>query len=201
MKDKSLLEFAKKAASGEPVPGGGSVSAACGALAASLASMVTNLTIGKKKYLEYTEELESIKEDADKLRNDFLDCIDEDAKAFYPLSKAYSYDKSEPNYFQNIEICLRQAAEPPLKMMRLCNRIIELDARLAVIGSKLSVSDAGTSVMLAYGALYGAYTNVLVNARLMNDKEYACNLEDEARELLLIEDLAKDTYNKVLERL
>lgn len=201
MQDKTLKEFGLKAASADAIPGGGSVSAACGALAASLASMVTNLTIGKKKYLEYTEELEEIRKEANEIKDGLLACIDEDAKAFYPLSKAYSYDKTDPAYFDKIEICLRNAAEPPLKMMRYCNHIIELDARLAVIGSKLSVSDAGTSVMLAYGALYGAYTNVVVNARLMNDKEYACNLEDEARELLLIEDLAKDTYNKVLERL
>ena len=61
MKNKTLEEFSILAASKQPVPGGGGVIANVGALAASLGEMVTNLTIGKKKYMEYTFELAQIK--------------------------------------------------------------------------------------------------------------------------------------------
>lgn len=201
MYDKKIKDFVELAASEEPVPGGGSVSAICASLASSLASMVTNLTIGKKKYLEYTSELEDIRLKANELKDKLLECANEDAKAFYPLSKAYSYDKNSPNYLENLENCLKDAAQSPLNIMKYTVEIIKLDSRLADIGSKLSVSDAGTSVMLALGALYGAYTNVIVNTRLMNNKEYANNLEAEAKKLLEYEDLARYTYKRVLERL
>lgn len=201
MYEKTIKEFADLASSSEPVPGGGSVSAICAALSSTLASMVTNLTIGKKKYLEYTNQLESIRNKANEIKDKLLECANEDAKAFYPLSKAYGMDKTSPNYLGNIESCLRDAVMPPLKIMKYTVEIIKMDSALAEIGSKLSVSDAGTSVMLALGALYAAYTNVLVNTRLMNDKEYANNVEEEAKKLLQYEDLARYTYKRVLERL
>lgn len=202
MKNKTIVEFSKLAASKEPVPGGGGVSGSVGALAASLSEMVTNLTIGKKKYFNYTTELMDIRDEADIIRENLLDCINKDAEAFYPLSQVYSMDKEDPQYEEKMEACLKEAANPPMLILRYCTRIIDLDDRLAEIGSKLSVSDAGTSVMLAYGAMYGAFINVIVNTRLMKDREYADNLENEAKELLNeYSKIAIDCYNKVLERL
>lgn len=202
MFNKSLKEFSEITASKEPVPGGGGVSASVASLASSLAMMVTNLTIGKPKFIMYTTELEDIRAEADILRSNLLECINGDAKAFYPLSKAYSMDKEKEGYKENLEKCLKDAANSPMLILKYCVRIIDLDDRLSEIGSKLSVSDAGTSVMLAYGAMYGAYINVRVNTRLMADKEYAENLEKEAKELLNEYSVkAMNCYNKVLERL
>src|SRR5205823_2687011 len=48
---ESLSGFVSSVASSNPVPGGGSVAAHAGALAAALAQMVAGLTIGKKKYV------------------------------------------------------------------------------------------------------------------------------------------------------
>lgn len=184
MENNTLKTFSELAASKDPIPGGGGVSAYVGTLASSLGEMVTNLTIGKKKYLEYTNELEDIKKELDILRINLLDCINKDAEAFKPLAEAYSMPKDSEGYEERMEECLKQAANPPLLILKYCTRIVDLDERLAIIGSKLSVSDAATSVMLAHGAMYGAYINVLVNTRLMKDKEYADNLTKEAVDLL-----------------
>lgn len=184
MENNTLKTFSELAASKDPIPGGGGVSAYVGSLASSLGEMVTNLTIGKKKYLEYTNELEDIKKELDILRINLLDCINKDAEAFKPLAEAYSMPKDSEGYEERMEECLKQAANPPLLILKYCTRIVDLDERLAIIGSKLSVSDAATSVMLAHGAMYGAYINVLVNTRLMKDKEYADNLTKEAVDLL-----------------
>jgi len=202
MYKKSINEFSKLTFSSDPVPGGGGVCGLVGALASSLSGMVTNLTIGKKKYLEYTEELESIRKEVEDLRVNLLECINKDALGFYPLSKAYSMDRNDPLYEPTMENCLKEAAKTPMMIMKYCVRIIEIDERLATIGSKLSVSDAGTSVMLAYGALKGAYLNVKVNTNLMKDIEYKEHLEKEALDLInKYETIAIDTYNKVIERL
>ena len=184
MYNKTLDEFSKLTASKEPVPGGGGVCANVGALASALGEMVTNLTIGKAKYIQYTNELNDIRKELELLRSSLLDCINKDAMAFEPLSVVYKMDKNDPTYETKMEECLRNAANSPMLILKYCTRIIDLDERLAVIGSKISVSDAATSVMLAHGALYGAYVNILVNTQLMKDKEYASNFEKEAVTLL-----------------
>ena len=202
MLNKTISAFTEESASKAPVPGGGGVSALCGALAASLAEMVTNLTTGKKKYAEYEEEIQKIMAETETLRVNLLACITKDAEAFEPLAAAYSMDKNTEGYAERMEQCLRTAAEPPYQIMNYCAEVIKLDERLAVIGSKLAVSDAGTSVMLASGALYGAYLNVQVNTRLMKDRTYADELEKNADALL--EEYSKcalDCFNAVKERL
>ena len=181
MFNKTIEEFTRLTASKAPVPGGGGVSGLTGALAASLAEMVTSLTTGKKKYAEYEE---AIMQEADALRSALLNSINEDAEAFAPLAEAYSMDKNAEGYAERLEDCLRVAASSPFHILELCTRVIELNERLAVIGSKLAVSDAATSVMLAHGALYGAMINIRVNTKLMKDKEYAEKLDNEAEELL-----------------
>lgn len=202
MLNKTISAFTEESASKAPVPGGGGVSALCGALAASLAEMVTNLTTGKKKYAEYEEEIQKIMAETEELRVNLLACITKDAEAFEPLAAAYSMDKNTEGYAERMEQCLRTAAEPPYQIMNYCAEVIKLDERLAVIGSKLAVSDAGTSVMLASGALYGAYLNVRVNTRLMKDRTYADELEKNADALL--EEYSKralDCFNAVKESL
>ena len=184
MYNKSLEEFSKLTASKQPVPGGGGVCANVGALASALGEMVTNLTIGKVKYIQYTDELNSIKKELEILRINLLDCINRDAQSFEPLAIAYKKDKNDPDYESVMEESLKVAASSPLLILKYCTRIVDLDERLVVIGSKISVSDAATSVMLAHGAMYGAYVNILVNTQLMKNKDNAKIFEDEAVKLL-----------------
>ncbi|MBQ9425291.1 MAG: cyclodeaminase/cyclohydrolase family protein [Erysipelotrichaceae bacterium] len=184
MENTTLKQFTEMTSSKDPIPGGGGVSALVGSLAAALGEMVTNLTIGKKKYLEYTFELTDIRKELDLLRSSLLGCINKDAQAFEPLAEAYSLPKDTPGYEEKMEECLKTAASSPLLILKYACRVIDLDERLAVIGSKFSVSDAATSVMLAHGVLYGAYVNILVNTRLMKDEAYADQMNKEAVGLL-----------------
>ena len=184
MHNKTIEEFTRLTASKDPVPGGGGVCAAVASLASSLGEMVTNLTIGKQKYIQYTNELNDIRKELEILRINLLDCINRDAQSFEPLAVVYKMDKTSPNYESVMEESLKVAASSPLLILKYCTRIIDLDERLAVIGSKISVSDAATSVMLAHGVLYGAYVNILVNTRLMKNPKNAKIFENEAVKLL-----------------
>ena len=202
MEDKSLKQFADLTASKDPTPGGGGVTAYVGSLAACLSEMVCNLTFGKKNYMEYSFEINEIRKELEIIRNNLLDCIKKDEEAFLPLSELYRSDKNASDYQEKMEEALRNAANSPLLIFRYCLRIIELDERLAVIGSKISVSDAGTSVMLAHGCLYAAYINILVNTRLMKDREYAENLNKETMKQLDEYSIkALDIYDDICERL
>ena len=120
-------------ASKDPVPGGGGVCGAVGSLAAALGEMGTNLTIGKKKYLEYTFELTDIRKELEILRINLLGCINKDAEAFEPLAKAYSLPKDSEGYEEKMEACLKTAADSPLLILKYAVRVIELDERLAKI--------------------------------------------------------------------
>lgn len=202
MYNKTIKEFNDVLKSKEPVPGGGSCSALAGALSSCLSTMAINLTYGKKKYLEYDNRLEELAKQLNYLDGKLLESINDDAKAFYPLSKAYSMDRNDPKYFSILEKCLQDAAIPPFSIMKYSAKVIEIDYELKDITSKLMVSDVGTSCMLALGALKGAYLNVLVNTKLMKDREYATNLENLARKILdKYSSLAERTYDVVLERL
>lgn len=202
MYKKTIYEFNSNLASKDAVPGGGSASALAGALSASLANMAIELTYGKKKYLEYEGQLRKISIELKDLSEKLLEAINDDCKAFYPLSRCYSMDKSDSEYMIKLEKCLQDAAIPPLSIMKYSARVIELDSILKDITSKIMVSDVGTSVSLALGTLRGAYLNVLVNTKLMKDKEYATNLEQLSEKMLVkYSALANQTYNDVLERL
>ena len=202
MENLTLKQFSEAVSSKDPTPGGGGVSAAVGALAASLGEMVTNLTFGKKKYLEYTFELTDIRKELEILRINLLGCINKDAQAFEPLAKVYALPKDSEGYEEKMEECLRKAAEPPFLILKYAARIIELDERLGQIGSKLAVSDAATSVMLAHGVLYAAYVNVLVNTRLMKDRDQANDLNEESVKILdEYSVMALNIYDDICKRL
>ena len=202
MKDQTLDRFTELTASKEAVPGGGGVSALAASLAASLSEMVTNLTVGKKKYQEYETELQDLGKEAEALRLELLECIRKDAEAFRPLALAYAEDRNAEGHEERMEECLRRAAASPFAILKLCTRIIEIDERLALIGSRLSVSDAATAVMLGHGVLYGAAINVLVNTRLMKDREYAQKLDRETEDLVKeYSKRAEKTYDDIVRRL
>ena len=171
-------------ASKEPVPGGGGASALVGALGTALASMVANLTTGKKKYAEFEPDLHRILDQADMLRGELLAEIDEDARCFEPLSKAYGIPKDDPERGEKLENALRVACSAPMEIMRTAARAIDLHAELLEKGSSLMQSDVGVGVLCCKTALEGASLNVFVNAKLMKDKEYAEALCDEADSLL-----------------
>lgn len=181
--------FTDVLASKEPVPGGGGASSLVGAIGTALASMVVNLTTGKKKYAAFEPDLKRIDEQADMLRAELLAEIDEDARCFEPLSKAYGIPKDDPQRAETLEDALRVACSAPMEIMRTAARAIDLHAELVEKGSALMQSDVGVGVLCCKTALQGASLNVYVNAKLMADREYAEELCDEADSLL-------ETYGK-----
>lgn len=195
-------QFLDALASKDPTPGGGGASAFMGALAACLCSMVGNLTTGKKKYAEYEEDIQKILKESNLRKENLYALIEEDAKAFLPLSKAYAIPKEDPNRDAVMEKALVDACMPPLKMMRETYAVIDLIERLEVEGTRLAVSDVGVAATAARAALEGAIMNVIINVNSMKDRNVAQSLEKEARTLL--EDGVKRcdiVYKKVMEAL
>lgn len=200
--EMSARAFTELLASSEPVPGGGGASALVGAVGTALASMVGNLTTGKKKYAEFEQDIQQILEKAEKLRETLLTLIDEDAKCFEPLSRAYGLPKDDPKRDEIMENALHYACSAPLAIMKRAAEAIELHAELAVKGSTLMISDVGVGVLCCKTALMGASLNVFINVRLMKDELYANALKSETEALLekyceLADSIYADVYAKL----
>ena len=180
MLEQSAVDFIGALSSNAPVPGGGGASATVGALAAALGMMVTNLTIGKKKYADYEETLIRCRSELEGLRDRLITLTDKDAEAFEPLSRAYSLPKDAPDYERIMEEALLTASLAPLEIMDTaleCAHVLEV---LVEKGSRLAISDVGVGIYFAQAAIEGASLNVYINTKMMKDRTRAEALNDRA---------------------
>lgn len=188
MLEQKTTDFLEVLSSKEPVPGGGGASAAVGAFSAALGMMVTNLTVGKKKYADVEEEIIRVRSRLKELKEELIVLTDKDAEAFAPLAKAYSMPKTTPQEIAEkekvMENALYTASIVPLEIMKKIFTVMELLKVLEAKGSKLAVSDVGVAVLFGRAALEGASLNVYINTKLMKDRERAEELNDKADELI-----------------
>lgn len=199
MLEKPAAQFLAELSSNAPVPGGGGASAAVGAFAAALGMMVTNLTIGKKKYAEYEEKLIACRARLEELRNQLIDLVDGDAVAFEPLSKAYSIPKDDPSRDQIMEDALYEASVVPMSIMETVLAAAKELEILVEKGSRLAVSDVGVGILFAQAAIEGASLNVYINTKLMKNRERADEMNAKA-DAIIAEGAAlqKSIYGGVL---
>ena len=202
MLEKPATQFLSELSSNAPVPGGGGASAAVGAFAAALGMMVTNLTIGKKKYADYEEEVKAVRDRLEGLRDQLIDLVDGDAVAFEPLSKAYSIPKDDPERDTIMENALYEASVVPMSIMETVLAAAKELEVLVEKGSKLAVSDVGVGILFAQAAIEGASLNVYINTKSMKNREKAEEMNEKAERLIREGTEAADRiYQKVLGQL
>lgn len=200
------MQFIEALASKVPTPGGGGASAYAGALASALASMVGNLTVGKKKYADVEERVQSELLELEATRLRLLELVQADADAFAPLAAAYgmarSTDEEAAVQKAALQVALVDACEVPLEIMRQCVQVVESCVFLAKHGSVMAVSDAGAGAVLAKAALLAASLNVRINIGSMDDAARAAAYRDEMEDLIAAGSaLADDVYEDVVRRL
>jgi glutamate formiminotransferase/formiminotetrahydrofolate cyclodeaminase len=165
--DKTVTALLDELAGESPAPGGGSVSALCGALSAGLSSMVANLTFEKKGFEKGKDAMESVANRAQRLKEFFLNAVDDDTKAFNQIVEARRLPKGS-----NAEVAARndslfaaneRAIKVPLSVLTACEELLELAKVVIADGNPNSLSDAGCAVLNAVAAAEGAYMNVLIN--------------------------------------
>lgn len=173
--------------SSAPVPGGGGASALAGAGGAALCMMVANLTVGKKKYAEQEELMKEFLIRLEKLRDESLTLIEEDAKGFEPLAAAYSLpsstDEEKAEKEKIMAQALLKACEVPIMIMEKGAEILEIAEELAEKGSVMAVSDVGVAVQFIRTAVLGASMNVYINTKSMKDRKTAEELNAKADSL------------------
>lgn len=175
--NKTLQNYFDELSSNSPTPGGGNVSALCGALAASLGTMVCNLTIGKKKYADVEAEIISLKEKLALFQNDFIELAQRDNEAFDKVMEAFKLPKESEQEKEirnsKIEEATINAAEVPSEVMKKCYDLLPILKTISEKGNKNSLSDAGVAIALVKASVQGAYLNVLINCSSLSNQTVA----------------------------
>jgi Methenyl tetrahydrofolate cyclohydrolase len=174
--EKAVTKFLDELASNSPAPGGGSVAALSGALGAALTSMVANLTIGKKKYLDVEAEMTSIRAKSEELRKAFTSIVDQDTEAFNKVMEAFGLPKDNDDQkalrSAAIQEATKEASLIPLRVMKLVVDSLALAKIVAEKGNSNSISDAGVAALMLYAASEGAALNVYINLGSINDQDF-----------------------------
>jgi formiminotetrahydrofolate cyclodeaminase len=184
----NLPTFLDELASGEPTPGGGSAAALAGALGAALAAMVANLTVGRKRYVDVDNQMQSTLREAETLRDRLTALVAEDAQAYERVRAAYRLPKetTEDLAARNdaIQVAMQGASFTPLETMRACIGVLRLAEQAVTLGNVNAATDGAVGALLAQAGLKGAALNVRVNLGGIDDQDFAAASEQEVANLL-----------------
>jgi glutamate formiminotransferase/formiminotetrahydrofolate cyclodeaminase len=172
-----LKAFANETASESTAPGGGSISAYCGALGISLGAMVANLSAAKRGWEDKTIYFSEYADEAQQIKDQLIKAVDEDTAAFTKIMDAFALPKSneEEKAIRTaaIEAATQYAVEVPLKVMKLSHQSLRILSVMVNDGNPNSVTDAGVGVLCVRTAVQGAYMNVRINAKSLKDRTWA----------------------------
>ena len=175
--DLSVGAFVQELASEQPAPGGGSVAALCGALAAALCAMVGRLTVGRKNQEQVWSAMASVRDGAEELKTDLLHLVDADTKAYNLVTAAYRLPKGNEEEISKrnaaIQSALQVAAQVPLKTLKALSGMPELARQAIELGNPNCLTDAGVALQLVRAAAFGAAYNVRINAGSLKDRREA----------------------------
>ena len=201
---KNLVDFANETASESMAPGGGSISAYYGALGASLATMVANLSANKRGWDHRVEEFSKIAEKGQQLKDKLIALVDTDTQAFNMIIDAMRLPKNTDVQIADrkkaIANATRYAIEVPYAVMETSYEVLSIAKEMALNGNQNSISDAGVGAIGALGAVEGAYMNVMINCKGFEDVAFVNKMTSKAEGTLAAARKAKDEiFNIVLD--
>ena len=184
--DMTLSSYLELLGSDAPAPGGGSVSALCGAQGAALVAMVAGLTVGKKKYAQEWELCGEVLKKASKLKDGLLSQVDKDTQAFNLVSAAFKLPKESEERKKEIADAPLGATEVPFQTMKLCLEGLKLAKDLVGHSNTSAASDLGVAALNFIAAIKGAWLNVLINLCGIEDKKTAEDFKSEGEKTVAV---------------
>lgn len=183
--DLSLSAFAWETSSESPAPGGGSVSAAMGALGAALGTMVANLSSHKRGWDGRWEEFASWAERGVQMQKRLLELVDEDTEAYNAILDAFGLpkksDEEKAARAAAVEAATLQASLVPLMVMKEAFKVFDLLKEMTEKGNPNSVTDGAVGVLAVRACIRGAFLNVRINVKGLKDRAMAEELISEAQ--------------------
>jgi len=197
--DLKVDDFVKQTAAASPVPGGGSVSALAGALAAALSAMVASLSMGKKGDDAGDTEMERLLSRAGALQQVLTKAVDRDVMAYDTFLTALKLPKRTPaekdSRQREMQAAIRKISEVPLAVAESALEVLHLAAATAEKGRKDIVTDAAVAVLLSRAAVRGALYNLKFNLRSLKDDAY---VQESLRQAAEMEKAAEEKEKSVL---
>ena len=185
--DMTCTAFANETASESPAPGGGSISAYMGALAASLATMVANLSSHKAGWDDRWEEFSNWAVKGQRIKDELLHLVDEDTNAFNKIMDAFGLPKKTDDEKKArtaaIQEATKYATQVPFRTMQKAFEAFEVINAMVEIGNPNSITDAGVGALCARSAVIGAGLNVKINAASLKDEEFKAKILADAAEI------------------
>jgi methenyltetrahydrofolate cyclohydrolase len=180
--------FLAELGSESPAPGGGSVAALAGAIAASLCSMVSGLTLGRDRYRDSWGAMEEARTRADRLGARLRELMDEDTSAFNSVVAARRLPRAteaEKAFRERaiLEGTLR-SAQVPLETLQSLSSLAELAALAAERGNPGCMTDAGSAAQMIRAGAIAAAWNVRVNLPSLADADLRARLESDTARIL-----------------
>lgn len=186
--DETLGSFAELVAAGTPAPGGGSVAAYCGMMAAALGRMVCNLTIGKPKFADREPRLKNVRDELERLGVRLRELIAEDAASFEAVLAAYRLpketDEQKAARARHIQAAIGVAVSVPLETAKRSFEVLKLLREIADIGNPNAISDVAVGSQLAQVGIKGAGYNVAANLGTMTDLDKARDADEQMKALI-----------------
>lgn len=181
---KGLLDVT---AGKDPVPGGGSISALSGSIAAALTEMVAGLTIGKKKYAEVEEQMKELVERVQKIRQQLILDVDRDSEAYNVVFAAFQMpketDEEKAARSAQIQEATKIAANVPMEVARRVYSLLSDIEEVVSKGNQNAVTDGCVAMMSARNAIIGALFNVRINLTSIKDEQFVADMTAEADRL------------------
>ena len=169
LRDQSVHAFLDQLASASPTPGGGSVAALTGALAAGLISMVCQLTVGRPRYAAFEAEAQAILAQTEAIRARLTDLIQIDVAAYSTVAAAYKLPKEDPTRTAAIAAAMVVATDVPLHIAEQAAALLPLALPVAQHGNRTAVGDVVAGAQLAVACVHAALINVDANVGLLAD--------------------------------
>ncbi len=174
--DKPLNAFLDELASSAPAPGGGSAAALAGAVGAALVSMVANLTLGKKDYVNVQDDIQRLLKESEALRCKCQELLDADVAAYSHVSQVSKMprdtDEQKATRSAAMQAALKNATAVPMELAQVCVDVLRLCPEATAKGNVRAVSYVGVAALMAEAGLRAAALNVLINLGSIKDEVF-----------------------------
>ncbi|MFH1135507.1 MAG: cyclodeaminase/cyclohydrolase family protein [Pseudomonadota bacterium] len=203
---KVINDFLAEACSSSHTPGGGNVSAVVGTLGGSMVAMVANLTLGKKGYEDFQDDVKDILdkvmggiEELKGLTIKDMEAFDEYMKCF-KLPKATDEEKAARA--AAIQVAAKNATLVPLKICETCVELMKQADRLSRFGNKMAISDVGVGAYVCEAAMRACMLSVDINLPSIKDGAFVTDvLNKRSRLFTEAEDLKIKALTYVKEKM
>ena len=180
----TIRQFLESAAAKQPAPGGGSVAALAGALAASMGEMVLNYSVGKKSLAAHEPELRAALAEFTRARQLLLALMVEDQVAYEALTAARKLPETSPTRQKDFDVALLASIRVPQAIGSTCVAILELCEKLVDKVNHFLLSDLAVSCEYAMATVRCASYNVRANLPDLTDAKDRASVEATAQRLI-----------------